>query len=79
MLVFSEGFDKNWRAGNSEFEIQSSRFENKLNSFILAKDGDYSFLIYYGPQKWVNLGLWISGISLLVILAFIGFGYQGKK
>ena len=73
ILVFSEGFDKYWQAENSEFGSRSSKFRNGLNSFVLPKNGDYILKVYYHPQGWVNAGLGISGITLLVTLGALGF------
>ena len=64
LVVFSEGFDRNWVAKGSDFEIKSTEFENRLNSFILSKDGSYSFKVFYQPQRWVNIGLIISILTL---------------
>jgi hypothetical protein len=80
LLVFSEGYDKNWTAIiSSKSKVKSQKFDGKFNSFILPEGGNYTLDIYYEPQKWVNIGLWISGSTLLVIVGFLGFGYISKK
>jgi hypothetical protein len=79
VLVFSEGFDKNWQAKTVGYSTNSTSHDKLFNSFVLEKDDDYSLEIYYKPQKWVNLGLWISGAALLVVFSFMGFGYISKK
>ena len=78
-LVFSESFDKNWVAYNPEFKIQSLKFNNRFNSFILPKKGDYSLTIFYTPQRYVVIGLWISGATLLGILLYLLLGIKFKK
>lgn len=66
LLLFSEGFDKNWIAQNSNNTTHSLTIKN-LNSFVLP-EGNYSFKVYYEPQKWVNYGLLISGSTLLGLI-----------
>lgn len=77
ILVFSESFDTGWVARNG-INVKSREYNN-LNSFILPKDGTYSFTVYYEPQKWVNVGLVVSSLTLTLILIFLGFGYLAKK
>jgi hypothetical protein len=72
-LVFSESFDKHWLLTHPEFKIQSSEFDGKFNSFVLPKDGDYTFNVMYTPQKWVDVGLFISLLSLLFLLTLGGY------
>lgn len=79
-IIFSENYDKRWQASNSNFKSQSLGFNiyftsgklaNKLNSFILPEDGSYKFEVYYKPQDWLNMGLIISGTSLIGILIIL--------
>lgn len=75
LLVFSEGFDSNWKADS----IGSKSYNNNSNSFTLIRDGNYKLTVYYEPQKWVNLGLIISTISLFSALSYLIFGYKANK
>lgn len=85
ILVFSEGFDKNWIAENlasqgETFRGQSSKFGNNLNSFVLPEDGNYELKIYYEPQKWVNVGLLITASTLLVtVFLVLNLAKKGRK
>lgn len=83
LLVFSEGFDKNWIAQNSKSasleKIQSSEFKSLLNSFTLREGGSQEFKVYYTPQRYVEFGLWISGITFLILAIFLLFGKSLKK
>jgi len=78
IIIFSESFDKYWTAYNSNFRIQSSEFNNRFNSFILPKSGNYVLEVYYTPQDWVNRGLVISIVSLVGIIAIL-IGFKLKK
>ncbi len=76
VLVFSEGFNKNWTAESlaskgETLQTQSIRFGNNLNSFVLPENGDYRLRVYYKPQRWVNIGLVISLISFLSLVILL--------
>ena len=79
LLVFSEGFDRNWIAENSKLKVQSLKFDNILNSFNLPENGDYEFKVHYVPQEYVEAGLWLSSITLLSLVAYLLFGKNLKK
>ncbi|HUQ85186.1 MAG TPA: hypothetical protein VM077_02580 [Candidatus Limnocylindrales bacterium] len=68
-LIFAESFDKGWILQNSKFKVQSSKFKDKLNSYILPEDGNYNLELKYEPQRWVDIGVFISLISLSAILS----------
>ncbi|PIR79698.1 MAG: hypothetical protein COU25_04025 [Candidatus Levybacteria bacterium CG10_big_fil_rev_8_21_14_0_10_35_13] len=68
IIIFSESYDVSWIAQSSKFKVQSSKFDNKFNSFVLPADGDYNLKVYYTPQDYVNIGMVISGLTLVLIL-----------
>lgn len=71
-VIFAESYDSKWVAENLRFTIQSSKFNDKFNSFILPADGNYSIRVYYTPQDYVNIGVIISVVTLILSLsAFI--------
>ncbi len=67
-LVFSEAFDKNWVAAVSGVNISSLKYESSLNSFVLPRDGNFVLTIAYKPQRFVDIGLIVSAVSLFVVL-----------
>jgi hypothetical protein len=67
VLVFSESFDSKWIIKN-EVDINSQRHNKLFNSFKLPKDGTYNLTVYYEPQKWVNIGLTVSTLSLIIVV-----------
>ena len=71
LIIFTENYDKHWVARNSEFKIQSLKFDGKLNSFILPKDGSYSLDIYFTLQDFVNTGMIMSIITLFSSLSIL--------
>lgn len=80
-LVFSESYDKYWIAqAKNEKGIKSQQYNALFNSFELPKDGSDTLTVEYAPQKLVNIGLWISGVTALAIcLYFISYFVYGKK
>lgn len=78
VIIFSESYDKNWIVHNLEFRIHSSEFNNRFNSFILPKNGNYVLEVYYTPQDWVNRGLVVSIASLVGLIAIL-IGFKLKK
>ncbi len=71
LIVFSENYDAMWSAQGSKYKIQSTKFDNRFNSFILPQDGNYSLRIYYTPQDYVNMGLVISGFTLILVISVL--------
>lgn len=71
LLVFSEGFDKNWTIEGANFKVQSAKFDERFNSFVLPQEGSYDLKAYYEPQKWVNAGLLVGVATLLAIFGFL--------
>jgi len=71
VLVFSESFAKHWIAKNEKFNIKSTQFENKVNSFILPTNGNYTVEVFYQPQMMVNFGLLISCITFTGIIFYL--------
>lgn len=69
-LIFSEGFDSKWVASNSEFSVNSVEFNSKFNSFEIPS-GNYSFIVSYSPQKYVDWGVKISITTILVCLSLL--------
>lgn len=69
MLVFSEAFDPEWeeKGVGSTYKQSSSVFDGKFNSFQLPKDGNYTIVISYKVQQWVDVGIVIS----LIVFVFV--------
>ncbi|MDO8621210.1 MAG: hypothetical protein Q7R31_02925 [Candidatus Levybacteria bacterium] len=68
VLVFSEGFDKNWQAQIDSSLINSKPYDKLYNSFVLSKGGSYTVEVVYSVQKWVNMGLIVSFATLTILI-----------
>lgn len=77
-IIFSENYDASWMARdrNTKFYdwlnlIGSNPYNRLFNSFTLRKSGDYSLIVYYYPQILVNIGIIVSGLTLVLILSVL--------
>lgn len=77
-IIFSENYNSSWVAMVGDTTIKSEKY-NVFNSFRLEKDGNYNIKVYYSPQAYVNIGLVVSVVSLIVIIFLLIFGYRYKK
>ncbi len=64
-VVFSQNFDPLWRLGNTS----SVKTYSLLNAFPVEKDGIYD--VYYLPQKYMQPGLIISGLTVILFSMFV--------
>ena len=81
IVVFSENFDRKWQATNTSNKSDltySTLYDNRFNSFILRVAGSYGLDIYYYPQVYVNIGLFISLATLIVTLGILIVVYKRK-
>jgi hypothetical protein len=67
-LFFSEGFDENWIMKFDGMSSASEPFEKMFNSFVLPKTGSYKVEIYYEPQTYVNVGMVVSIVTLIIVI-----------
>jgi len=66
-LVFSESNDPHWTAMSGNYKVANIKYKGLLNSFVLPKDGSYTLDIYYMPQRWEDIGVWISLGTLILV------------
>lgn len=77
LLIFATNYDSGWTAVHGNREIQSMRSPSGLNSFSLPSDGTY--LIAYTPQRFMDYGLLISGVSLFLIVVYLSAVISRKR
>jgi len=78
-LIFSEQYDKNWYIENNGKKVNSKPYEKILNSFEIPKSESGSFTIFYEPQKWTEIGYFISFSALALTVGFLILGKVRKK
>ena len=74
VIVFSESYDAGWIASTVsgiKYKVLSIKYDGRFNSFVLPADGNYSLKIYYTPQDYVNIGMIVSGLTLLSVLGIL--------
>jgi len=71
-LIFTEFFNPNWVLIYENKVLPSVIYMNKFNSFPIPQ-GTYEAKVYFAPQKFTDIGLFISVCSLLFffILALV--------
>jgi hypothetical protein len=62
-LNFSEAYDRYWIGRAGKYIIRSQNTADKLNSFLIPANTP-EIIIEYEPQRSVNIGLAVSGISI---------------
>jgi hypothetical protein len=79
LLVFTETYDPLWK-----IKIDGSKFADPmrvyyfLNGFDIDEPGQHIIEIEYTPQTWLNIGVVVTVITLLVFLAY-GIIYMFKR
>jgi hypothetical protein len=71
MLVFSEQYAPDWELFIDGKKIKPVPVDTLLNGYPLKKKGTYEVSIRYSPQKWVNIGLVPSILTLIACFAFL--------
>lgn len=79
MLVFTDAYDSGWVLHTNSQQISSKLFNNTINSFVLPQSGDYQVIIQFKGQEWVVVGIWISGITLIVLLGLFVWSWIKAK
>jgi hypothetical protein len=71
LIVFSESYDKNWMAEGASYKVESLKFNNRFNSFVLPSDGSYGLKVSYALQSYVNVSLIIGTSTLIICLGLL--------
>lgn len=69
-VIFSESFDPNWQLWDGEKVITSQKTNTGLNSFVLDSSQTGDVTVYFANEKYLQLGLLVSGVALLLLLVF---------
>ncbi len=74
ILVFTEPYDKLWRAYVGNNEIKPTPIYNMVNGFAINQTGIIKIRLYYTLQSYFNFGVLVSlsGALFLALLAFRG-------
>ncbi|KAA2279350.1 YfhO family protein [Candidatus Nitrosocosmicus sp. SS] len=70
LLIFPETYDKGWKAIIGNQSLDSVRMFGSVNAFPISK-GNYDITIKYEPQKWLDLGIFISVGTIILYLIIV--------
>lgn len=77
VLVFTEPYDKNWKAYiNGNNEVNSIPAYGLVNGFIVNKTGIIYIKIYYSIQMYYIIGMLISSTAFLIVVLFAIIPYS---
>jgi len=79
VLVFSEQYSPDWEMHSGSKVVSPVSGYTLLNCYPLYRNGTYEVTLSYRPQKWVNIGLIISILTLLTCLAFLIISRYRRK
>lgn len=70
-LAFSEAYNSNWVGTINGKEIKSFPLFSLINGFNITETGDYDLIINYKTQSYVNLGTFVSVLTLILCIGFL--------
>jgi len=71
ILVFSESYHPLWKAYIDGEERSPIPVYSIINGFFINRTGDFDVTISFTGQRYADLGLRISGVTLVVVLAIL--------
>jgi hypothetical protein len=83
ILSFAEGYDPRWEAvvykdGKVVEVSKSIPLYSAMNGFPIDSVGDLDVVIRYTPQQWFNLGLMLSLVAFVSIVALLTYPYYKR-
>lgn len=70
-IVFSESYDSLWRLNDQK----SFSAYSMINGFQVDQNGEYD--LYFSAQKYVNYGLYISGVTIIILISLLLYFKRG--
>ncbi|MCK4436289.1 hypothetical protein KAU87_05695, partial [Candidatus Bathyarchaeota archaeon] len=71
LLVFSDSYHPLWKAFLDNSEVSPVIAYSFVNGFFINKTGDFDVTVYFTGQIYADLGLRISTITFVVIVAIL--------
>ena len=82
-LVLCENFNKNWKLYLNKKSLSENEhyvINGYANSWLIKEKGNYNITIEYLPQRYMNLGILISSLTLFFSISFLFYDFIiGKK
>jgi len=71
ILGFTEAYDEFWVASVGGLgRIRSVPLNGMINGFYINRTGNFTIIIEFMPQKWFEIGMWITALSMTGSLGF---------
>jgi hypothetical protein len=82
-LIFTEGFDPYWTATvntkTDSFLVNSQNAFGSINSFSINQTGELNITIQYKPQIWLNYGITVSALLVIIVSISLIYFFKIKK
>jgi hypothetical protein len=82
ILSFAESYDPLWVAhtevNNKSFTTTNVPLYSMINGFYINKTGNYILTVEYEPQKWLNVGVTVSIVTLIALIAYSAIRRHNK-
>jgi hypothetical protein len=78
-LVFTEPYDRLWRAYVNGKEVEPVALYGMVNGFPISETGILHIRIYYTLQTYFNVGLLTSGLSFAVLVSLCIYQSASRK
>lgn len=70
-LIFAESFNSQWVLQTTAGNLRSQPYQKILNSFVVPIGGSFTGRVIFMPQEWVEIGIWISSITIFVLCIYL--------
>ena len=71
LLIFSESYHPMWKAYVEGEEISPIPVYSIVNGFYINKTGNFNVTIYFTGQTYADIGLKISTLTFIVVIAYL--------
>ena len=80
ILSFAESYERDlWMAKVNGRVCSSIPLNGVVNGFYIEDTGDLEIVIEYKPQSWLYYGAAITGISIILALAFLMLHWRRRR
>lgn len=81
LLVMNDEFNQNWKISSKGYQINSDHIKVNgfANGWIVDKKGDYVLRVEYAPQKYFYLGLTVTSVYIVLVIAYLVINRKRKK
>lgn len=71
LLIFSDSYHPLWKAYIDNLEVSPTIAYSFVNGFFINKTGSFDVTLYFTGQTYADLGLKISAVTLVAVVAIL--------